>query len=208
MDLFDLAETFGSMHSALSRVKCPIMVIGVKTDMLFPVWQQRELAQHLQEAGACQKRQTCTVPYACTSIMYDPDKYANYILIATCSILAHCVTGNNAVTYYELNSIYGHDTFLLDLNGVGAGVKVSAVDRYILHRHLLQVFSVVLYTCHQSARGGHCYVVLHMWLCGFYRVFWTHIWQKLAERENELTINISKTNSATSTSNTLCKCTL
>ena len=29
------------------------------------------------------------------------------------------------MTYYELNSIYGHDTFLLDLNGVGAGVKVS-----------------------------------------------------------------------------------
>ena len=28
------------------------------------------------------------------------------------------------VTYYELNSIYGHDTFLLDLNGVGAGIKV------------------------------------------------------------------------------------
>jgi len=33
-------------------------------------------------------------------------------------------SGNNAVTYYELNSIYGHDTFLLDLNGVGAGIKV------------------------------------------------------------------------------------
>ena len=31
------------------------------------------------------------------------------------------------MTYYELNSIYGHDTFLLDLNGVGAGVKVSHV---------------------------------------------------------------------------------
>lgn len=30
------------------------------------------------------------------------------------------------MTYYELNSIYGHDTFLLDLNGVGAGVKVSS----------------------------------------------------------------------------------
>ena len=36
-------------------------------------------------------------------------------------------TGNEAVTFYELNSIYGHDTFLLDLNGVGAGVKVSTV---------------------------------------------------------------------------------
>ena len=29
------------------------------------------------------------------------------------------------MTYYELNSLYGHATFLLDLNGVGAGVKVG-----------------------------------------------------------------------------------
>lgn len=81
MDLFDLGETFGSLHAALARVTCPMMVIGVQTDILFPVWQQRELAQVLQESG------------------------------------------NNAVTYYELNSLFGHDTFLLDLNGVGAGVK-------------------------------------------------------------------------------------
>ena len=51
MDLFDLGETFDGLHSALSRVVCPIMVIGVQTDILFPVWQQRELAQVLQEAG-------------------------------------------------------------------------------------------------------------------------------------------------------------
>ena len=29
------------------------------------------------------------------------------------------------MTYYELNSIYGHDTFLLDINNVGAAVKVG-----------------------------------------------------------------------------------
>ncbi|KAK3586733.1 hypothetical protein CHS0354_017532 [Potamilus streckersoni] len=81
MDLFDISEDFGSLHEGLSRIQCPVMVIGVQTDILFPIWQQRELAQVLQEAG------------------------------------------NNAVTFYELNSIYGHDTFLLDLNGVGAGVK-------------------------------------------------------------------------------------
>ena len=27
------------------------------------------------------------------------------------------------MTYYELNSIYGHDTFMLDLNTVGVGIK-------------------------------------------------------------------------------------
>lgn len=51
MDLFDLAETYGSLHEALSRVSCPAMVIGVKTDILFPVKQQREIANVMQETG-------------------------------------------------------------------------------------------------------------------------------------------------------------
>jgi len=32
--------------------------------------------------------------------------------------------GNKSVKYYEINSLYGHDTFLLDVNNVGAAVKV------------------------------------------------------------------------------------
>jgi len=31
--------------------------------------------------------------------------------------------GNKSVTFYELNSIYGHDTFLLDISSVGTAVK-------------------------------------------------------------------------------------
>lgn len=56
MDLFDLSELFGDMHSALSRIKCPVMIIGVKTDALIPIWQQRELAQQLQAAGQFEKQ--------------------------------------------------------------------------------------------------------------------------------------------------------
>ena len=41
-----------------------------------------------------------------------------------CVSSSFAVLGHKAVTYYELNSIYGHDTFLLDLSGVGTGVKV------------------------------------------------------------------------------------
>lgn len=33
-------------------------------------------------------------------------------------------SGNQQVTYYELASIYGHDTFMLDVNNVGVAIKV------------------------------------------------------------------------------------
>ena len=32
--------------------------------------------------------------------------------------------GNNDVTYYELSSLYGHDTFMLDVSNVGVAIKV------------------------------------------------------------------------------------
>ena len=51
MDLFDMQEGFNSLTEGLSRVVCPCMVIGVQTDILFPVWQQRDLAEGLQNAG-------------------------------------------------------------------------------------------------------------------------------------------------------------
>ncbi|RUS82940.1 hypothetical protein EGW08_009277 [Elysia chlorotica] len=81
MDMYDIGEGFDSLEEGMSRVKCPVMVIGVQTDILFPIWQQRQMARALQDSG------------------------------------------NEQVTFYELNSLYGHDTFLLDLNGVGAAVK-------------------------------------------------------------------------------------
>jgi homoserine acetyltransferase len=49
--------------------------------LLFPHWQQREIADALRAAG------------------------------------------NKLVTYYELDAIYGHDTFLIDVVTVGAAVK-------------------------------------------------------------------------------------
>ncbi|XP_052222230.1 uncharacterized protein LOC127838479 [Dreissena polymorpha] len=81
MDIFDIAEGYNSLEEALERVVCPSMVIGVKTDILFPIIQQRELATSLTKSG------------------------------------------NSHVTFYEIDSLYGHDTFLLDLNNIGAAVK-------------------------------------------------------------------------------------
>ena len=51
MDLFDIGETFGSLVDAFKRVECPVLVMGVHSDILFPILQQREIATTLQKAG-------------------------------------------------------------------------------------------------------------------------------------------------------------
>ncbi|KEF61493.1 homoserine O-acetyltransferase [Exophiala aquamarina CBS 119918] len=61
----------------------PVLVLGVASDILFPAWQQREIADTLR------------------------------------------ATGNKQVTHVELGedlSLFGHDTFLLDLEHVGGNV--------------------------------------------------------------------------------------
>lgn len=80
MDLFDLGEGQESYQAGVARVRCPSLVIGVTSDVLFPSWQQRELAEMLAEGGA-------------------------------------------EVRHVELDAPYGHDTFLIDLEGVGGAMK-------------------------------------------------------------------------------------
>jgi homoserine O-acetyltransferase len=58
--------------------------MGVASDILFPAWQQREVADALRAAG------------------------------------------NRTVEHHELSeahSLFGHDTFLLDVEGVGGAVR-------------------------------------------------------------------------------------
>ncbi len=51
-DLFDVAEHGGSLEEGLAKVDSRrVMVIGVNTDFLFPLHQQRELADMLQRPG-------------------------------------------------------------------------------------------------------------------------------------------------------------
>ncbi len=64
--------------------KIPTLVMGVASDILFPAWQQREVAETLKRAG------------------------------------------NRSVTHLELGedkSLFGHDTFLLDLENVGGALR-------------------------------------------------------------------------------------
>ncbi|OIW30832.1 homoserine O-acetyltransferase [Coniochaeta ligniaria NRRL 30616] len=62
----------------------PALVMGVASDILFPAWQQREVAEALKASG------------------------------------------NRNVAYHELSeeqSMFGHDTFLLDLKNIGGNLK-------------------------------------------------------------------------------------
>ena len=51
MDLFDISEGYPSMEAAFSKIKCPTMIMGAQTDILFPVAQQREIARYLKDSG-------------------------------------------------------------------------------------------------------------------------------------------------------------
>ena len=73
-DIFDVAEHGGSVEAGLARIDAQrALVLGVKTDLLFPLHQQEELAEGL--------RQSC-----------------------------------GHVTFVELPSIQGHDSFLVDMD--------------------------------------------------------------------------------------------
>jgi homoserine acetyltransferase len=51
MDLFNLTEGHENAIDALSKIQCPVLVLGSKTDILFPIWQQKQLADGLIQAG-------------------------------------------------------------------------------------------------------------------------------------------------------------
>jgi homoserine O-acetyltransferase len=51
MDLFNLTEGYDDPTAALAKIRCPVLVLGSQTDILFPIWQQKQLAEGLIGAG-------------------------------------------------------------------------------------------------------------------------------------------------------------
>ncbi|MCH2186909.1 homoserine O-acetyltransferase [Myxococcota bacterium] len=83
MDLFDMTDRQAAQANhpedspaRLADVQCPSLIVGVTTDLLFPVWQQQELAELLRGHGT-------------------------------------------PVEYLELDSPYGHDSFLIEQEKLG-----------------------------------------------------------------------------------------
>lgn len=51
MDLHDLARGRGGVAPALKRVRCPVMVMSIRSDTLYPPYQQHELRDLLRSNG-------------------------------------------------------------------------------------------------------------------------------------------------------------
>jgi homoserine O-acetyltransferase len=71
MDLFDIGLGHASYEDAFGLIECPVQVIGVSSDILYPTWQQKEVVAILQAQG-------------------------------------------KDVQYTEIESIFGHDGFLIE----------------------------------------------------------------------------------------------
>jgi homoserine O-acetyltransferase len=48
MDLHDLGRGFASYESGVLRIQCPVLIIGFDSDLLFPCYQQKEIADILR----------------------------------------------------------------------------------------------------------------------------------------------------------------
>ena len=73
MDLFDLTEPTNG-QPGVGHVTCPTLVIGVSSDLLFPVWQQRELAAALEKNGAPVTYVELDAPYGHDTFLIDLER--------------------------------------------------------------------------------------------------------------------------------------
>jgi len=74
MDLFDLKPEDGRKDGpTIDDVRCPALVIGVTSDILFPVRQQRELAESLRKAGAAVTYLEIDAPYGHDTFLVEKD---------------------------------------------------------------------------------------------------------------------------------------
>lgn len=79
MDLFDLGEGLESLEAGVARIRCPTLVLGVRSDILFPAVQQRELADLLRLGGASVTHVELDAPYGHDTFLIDIDRVGEAI---------------------------------------------------------------------------------------------------------------------------------
>ena len=81
MDLFDLNPEGGSNGEAptIADIRCPTLVIGVTSDILFPVRQQRELAESLRKTGSEVTYLEIDAPYGHDTFLIERETVGNAV---------------------------------------------------------------------------------------------------------------------------------
>ena len=80
MDLFDVAEHGGSVNAGLAQVHAKhSLIIGVSSDILFPLEQQQEIAEGLKKAGRSVDFVALKSGYGHDSFLVDVDAFAPVI---------------------------------------------------------------------------------------------------------------------------------
>lgn len=74
IDLFDLGLGYASYEAALSRISCPVLVVGVSSDILYPTWQQEEIAAVLRSQGKQVEYETIETPYGHDGFLIEFEK--------------------------------------------------------------------------------------------------------------------------------------
>ncbi len=76
MDRFDLAEHGGSLERAFARMQLSeALVIGVESDLLFPIEQQRQIASQLEAAGVTTRFEALASPQGHDAFLADRERF-------------------------------------------------------------------------------------------------------------------------------------
>ena len=76
MDLFDLGEGAPSYEEGIARIHARTLVVGVTTDLLFPIQQQEELARILRECGREARFVRLDTVYGHDAFLIDIERFA------------------------------------------------------------------------------------------------------------------------------------
>jgi homoserine O-acetyltransferase len=76
MDLFDLGEGAPSYEEGIARIQARTLVVGVTTDLLFPIQQQEEVARILRESGREARFVRLDTVYGHDAFLIDVERFA------------------------------------------------------------------------------------------------------------------------------------
>ncbi len=79
MDLHDVARGRGSLQHAMARVAAPTLVVGIWSDMLYPAYQQRQIADILAARGVPTEYVEIDSPHGHDAFLINSDQLANPI---------------------------------------------------------------------------------------------------------------------------------